>query len=396
MRRPLPGWPGWPGCAPAPCEPAPGGEPDEPDELDELDDVEPDEQPKITTAARDAQILTAMRWRSENSDKTRTEVSLIRQGAQMRPCTARISFAAALIVSALGAAPRDARAQAWVGEKGSLDVNFDYNLGISSKVIGEDKLDYPDTGTTSHQLTLGAEYTPIAKLAVGVALPFSLLKYTGPPGSFAHTGHGSYDDGKLHSTLTDLRAGARYQVLEEPIALSPHLAFSIPVADYETIGNTVAGRHLKALHVGLGIGRVIGEATYVHLLYEFSLVEKYDAGGMAELSKHSQNRSDLAFTIGHKLLDQRLDLHVDLNLRETHGGISFNQFEAGELSEAEVEYHDAILDEDIFLVGGGVGYQISNALSVSLSGRYFTFGSNTQNASVIALGIAWSPLPRPE
>lgn len=317
----------------------------------------------------------------------------------MRPCTARISFVAALTIAALGAlaaAPRDARAQAWVGEQGSLDVSFDYNLGISKKVIGEGDLKYPNAGTTSHQLTLGAEYAPIRRLAVGVALPFSLLKYTGNAVDFPHPGGGSYDDGKFHGTLTDLRAGARYQVLEEPFALSPHLAFSIPVADYETIGNTVAGRHLKALHVGLGIGRVLGEATYVHLLYEFSLVEKYDRGGMAELSQHSQNRSDLAFTIGHKLLDQRLDIHADINLRETHGGISFNDLEAGALSGPEAEFHDAILDEDIFLVGAGVGYQISNALSVSLSGRYFAFGSNTQNASVIALGIAWSPLPRAE
>jgi hypothetical protein len=53
-------------------------------------------------------------------------------------------------------------------------------------------------------------------------------------------------------------------------------------------------------------------------------------------------------------------------------------------------YHDAIFAEDIFLVGGGVGYQLSNALAASLSARLFVTG--TQNASVLALGVTWSPL----
>ena len=106
--------------------------------------------------------------------------------------------------------------------------------------------------------------------------PFGALKYTGNKTAYPHPGGGSYDDGKTHTTLTDLRGGVRYQVLEAPVALSPHLAVSIPVADYETVGNTVAGRHLKMLHVGLGIGRVFGSATYVHVLYEFSLAEKFD------------------------------------------------------------------------------------------------------------------------
>src|SRR5690606_24415878 len=128
----------------------------------------------------------------------------------------------------------------------------------------------------------------------------------------------------------------------------------------------------------------------LHLLYEFSLVEKYDR--TADTARHSQNRSDLGFTIGHKLLDHRLDLNLGANLRATHGGVNFSELEGGTLSGDEAQYHDAILDEDILLVGGGVGYQISNSLSMSLSARVFVMGTNTQNASVLALGVAWSPL----
>jgi hypothetical protein len=106
-----------------------------------------------------------------------------------------------------------------------------------------------------------------------------------------------------------------------------------------------------------------------------------------------QNRSDFAFTIGHKLLDQQLDIHLDANGRVTHDGVNFSEFAMlATTAPDDVMFHDAILAEDIFLVGGGASYQLSNALAVSLSARLFVTGKNTQNASVIALGVTWSPL----
>jgi hypothetical protein len=296
--------------------------------------------------------------------------------------------AAVFALIASGAAWNDAHAQAWVADQGALDLSLDYNLAVSDKIVGDKDLDFPNAGTTAHQFTIGAEYVPIAKLAVTVALPLSLLKYTGDKTAYPHPGGGSYDDGSTHATLTDLRAGARYQVLDEPVALSPQLAVSIPVADYEVEGNTVAGRHLKALHLGLAVGRVLGAATYVHLLYEFSLVEKDDAN--ANTKTYGQNHSDASFTVGHRLLDQRLDLHLDANGRLAHGGLNFSAFNAAPIDVQN--HHDPILREDILLVGGGVGYQISNEIGVSLSARLFLTGLNTQNASVIAAGVTWSPL----
>jgi hypothetical protein len=309
----------------------------------------------------------------------------------MRPCRVTFSVAVVSVLVAFGSAWNDAHAQAWVGDKGALDLSLDYNFATSSKVVGDGSIEFPNAGTTTHQLTLGAEYIPVDRLAVNVALPFALLTYTGDKTLYPHPGGGSYDDGSAHATLTDLRIGARYQVLDEPFALTPHLAVSLPVANYETVGNTVAGRHLKALHAGLGIGRVIGEATYVHLLYEFSLVEKYDR--TADTQKVGQDRSDFAFTVGHKLLDQRLDIHLDANGRVTHGGVNFSQFTMLTTTDPDqVQFHDPLLEEDILLVGGGVGYQLSNALAASLSARLFVAGKNTQNASVIAAGVTWSPL----
>ena len=281
-----------------------------------------------------------------------------------------------------------ARAQAWVGGKGEVDASLDYNLGISDKVVGDQNVEFPDAGTTTHQITLAAEYVPIEHLAVEASLPMGFFKYTGSKTAYPHPGGGRYDDGSTHATLTDLRAAVRYQVLEDPLAISPYIGVSIPVAGYETVGNTVAGRHLKALHFGAAFGRLITDELYIHASYEFSWVEKYDR--VADTAKYGQNHSDAAITLGYKLLDDRLDVNVDANMRITHDGVNFSNF--ANLTPDEQLYHDAILRESIFLVGAGLGYQLTDAVAVSLAARFFVGGVNTQNANVYALGLAWRTL----
>lgn len=290
-----------------------------------------------------------------------------------------------LVVLALALAPARALAQAWVPEKGSLDVGLDYNLGVSTKIIG-DKMDFADAGSTTHQMTAIADYVPIEHLGVTVDVPAIAIRYSGSKTMYPHPGGGQYDDGNYHYTLTDLRAGARYQVLEDPLAIAPYLAFSVPMVDYENVGNSVAGRHLRALHVGSSFGRLIGESSYAHLTYEFSFVQRYNKSKFTEF--HNQNHTDIAVSFGHKLLDDRLDLHVDANLLITHGGVNFSEF--GTLTRDELLYHDPILKEDIALVGGGAAYQLTPAWGINASLRAFVWGQNAQNANVLALGVFWS------
>lgn len=312
------------------------------------------------------------------------------------------------VALAAGGRARVAHAQAWVGNAGGLDLSLDYNFSHSDKVVGDTpssggaQIEFPNGGSTTHQFTLGVEYNPIDKLAVNVSLPYQLLRYNGQLNLYPHLGGGAYDDGNTHGTFTDLRGGVRYQVLDGSIALAPSLGVSIPIADYETVGNTVAGRHLKALHLGAAVGYLIGESTYVHFAYEFSLVEKASHGvtknpvDAANLEKHGQNHHDATLTVGHKLLDQRLDLHLDANGRVTDGGVSFSDIVprsgTSPLSADEQLFHDLILNEDMLLVGGGAGYQLTDTVSLSLSARLFVKGINTQNASVVAFGVTWSPL----
>ncbi|MEQ1737585.1 MAG: hypothetical protein ABL886_14420 [Rhodoglobus sp.] len=278
----------------------------------------------------------------------------------------------------------EARAQAWVDDPGALAFSLDYNYASSDKVIQDDGREFPKAGNTFHQVVIGGEWVPISRLAVSASVPLVGIKYTGLP-SYVHPGGGSYDDGSTHWTLTDLRVGAHYQVLEAPFALSPSLAVSVPLMDYETVGNAIAGRHLKALRAGLAAGRQFG-SFYTTAVYEFSLVEKYDRA--PDTAKIGQNTSDGSLVLGYVLLQGRLNLNVAGNMHLTHGGVNFSKFNM--LTPDQQRFHDPILRESIYLLGGGAAYQITPALNANLSARIFAGGSNTQNASVLALGVSWS------
>src|SRR5215831_20801254 len=105
----------------------------------------------------------------------------------------------------IGAAATDAKAQAWVGYQGSLELGLDYNLGLSDRVIEQGSAYFPNGGTTTNEVTGHIEYVPVPRLAIDASLPFAALQYTGSKTLYPHPGGGSYDDGKTHTTFTDFR-----------------------------------------------------------------------------------------------------------------------------------------------------------------------------------------------
>ena len=310
----------------------------------------------------------------------------------MRPSRAVFYVAFALAAISLASSWHAAHAQAWVGEKGALDLGLDYNLSVSNEVmVDDDGATLPDAGGMIHQFTLTGEYVPIKHLAVDLALPLQLIKYTGlDTGAYVHPGGGTYDDGNLHATLTDMRIGTHYQLLEDPIALSPIVAVSFPLEHYETVGNMVAGRHLTGLHLGLAAGRQLTDQLYVHLMYEFGLYSKYDRN--ADTAKYGQDTSDAVFLLGYKFLDNRLDINIGANLHITHDGIDFSKY-----SELSGRTCSCITTRRP--PGGHASRRRGCWLSghqririVALAVRVFTWGANTQNATVYGLALTWNVL----
>jgi hypothetical protein len=300
-----------------------------------------------------------------------------------------------LIVGLLAIAAGSASAQgAWVDEKGSLSLDLGYEYVPSSQVVfapgtNTDTMIFTtERPTVNHVFSLGLSYVPIEKLEVELSLPLSMVKYTGTE---SHEPMGKWDDGKNHTTLTDLRAGVRYQLLEAPLVVSPHIAGSIPLADYEVVGFATGGRHIKMLHVGATAARTFDPVIpmlYLAAGYELSLGERSKINECTE--GVGQMRSDVGTQLGYILLDGKLDINAGFTWRVQHQGVSFKNF--ANVPPACREAHDAVLKEEFMFAGVGAGYAITEKLSIQLTTRFFLRGYNTRNQQLYGLDLTWQIL----
>jgi hypothetical protein len=307
----------------------------------------------------------------------------------------RLGCAIVMTIALMTLSERLAHAQgAWTPPEKSLTADFSYQYVPSTAVVVDPDLSNDHRPSQNHIFILGATYVPIEKLAVDVSLPFGLFKHkddvvNGVP--IKHIPEGEWDDGKFHASLTDLRVGARYQLLEEPlVAFSPHIGVSIPLMDYEVIGFATGGRHLKTLHVGASLGRSLDPYVpnlYFTGTYEFSISERYDAN--EKTSDYKQRRSDISAEIGYLFLDGKLGINVAMNWRIAHGGLSFHDFEKPVVDPRLLNFHDPILAEEFLFLGGGVSYAVTERLTVAAVTRQFIRGYNTRDQALYGLTFSF-------
>jgi hypothetical protein len=285
-----------------------------------------------------------------------------------------------------------AHGQAWVGPKGGLSTSFDYSWNFSDKFIEEfsHRADEPDGETTrSHIFVLGAEYTPIDKLAVEARIPLVAPRYTGRQVVFPS--HGRYDDGSRHWVLQDFSLSARYQLLADPIAFAPRIGVSIPMTDYESTGWAAAGRGLKSVQLGASVGKFLTSGVpglFVQGSYGYSFTERYKTA-WEETADFNQNRSQANFVLGYFVL-HNLNVHVGADLELSHGGFEVSRW--NDYTHGEQLYHDPLLKEDYLLLGAGASYSLRHDLQLNAMFRMWTWGNNTRNASLIGVGLGWHVL----
>jgi hypothetical protein len=319
----------------------------------------------------------------------------LEEGLRMSRASLTRAAAGLAVVVILCTGARAAEAQAWVDPVGSLSTSLDYIFSPSEAIVITPDDEADGEPITAHTVSLGLEYIPIENLALQASLPMVATKYGGD--GMPAAPHGEYDDGDMHTALTDLRLGARYQLLREIVAFAPHIGGSIPLTDYENVGFANAGRGLKQLHLGASLGRTLDPVLpnlFVHATYEFSLVERFDDTSTeeeADMTKEvGQNRSDLAFLLGYFFLDGDLRINLGYNWRIHHGGLDFT--ELGPIGSTLERYHDPLLNEEFMLLGGDVGYDLTERVSINASTRFFLRGYNTRDANLFGLGLTFAIL----
>lgn len=283
-------------------------------------------------------------------------------------------------------------AQAYLGDPNSLAVGFGYTYAPAGKIIttshGDDPgLDYvPDVKTFAHTFDLGVRYnTPVNGLRVEAGVPLVGVKL-GDDVPWRHfPAPGPYDDGSLHWTVTDVRGGLRYQVkpIEEQIGLTFSVLGSMPTHDYPTDGFTFPDQHLRALYLGVGVGRSIDPISpnlIVEAEYQYVLREKVDVTEATE--QFGRNYSSASLSFGYAIGDFGIAASGDFRL--AHGGVTFAELiDYGPDVQAA---HDRLLKEDIGLVGGDIAYAVTDSFAISAGARFFVWGNNTRNQNLFALG----------
>jgi len=295
----------------------------------------------------------------------------------------RICHRLLLVGVALCALPAGrAFGQAWVGERNDAWASLDYSYTFSSDLIEQDGVRVKDEPVDTHMMMLRVGYNPIERLGLELSAAYLALRYDGEGMLFPE--HGEYDDGDYHGTLQDLTFRARYQLLEELFAFSPHIGATLPLVDYEVYGWANAGRNLKALLVGASAGRFFFRRLFVHAGYELAIPEKFDEG--PEFEDYSQLKSDLSFATGYFVLDQ-LELHVAADFHWQHGGVDY--FDLTDRDDPLFLNHDPVLNEDFVQAGGGVAWNATDKIKVGLDARFFVNGNNTLDRRTFTFGMAY-------
>jgi Putative MetA-pathway of phenol degradation len=270
-----------------------------------------------------------------------------------------VRWLGACIAALLGA---NASAQAWLPAKGSVNVGFVFNDTFNKQhyTSNGDTVDAGHTRVYVDSLTMS--YAPTSRVLLAGTLPFVRARYIGRnphPGSVV-------DDGRYHSTITDLRLQLHYQLLEEPFAFAPYVGIVIPLHDYPTLGHATPGRGLNEQLVGFYAAKSLDQwlpRTYVQMRYTYAFVEK--RAGV------SHDRSNADFEIGF-FPDPRWSVRALASWQHTHGGIDVPI----PVTSPLFPFHDQLVRERYVQIGAGVAWSVTDRLSTYLLYKQSVSGAN--------------------
>ena len=286
--------------------------------------------------------------------------------------------------------PANALAQgAWVPRKG------EGVFSITSRWLEADKHLVDSSGTSPLEEWIGIDYDSNSvdwgsletmavvldadvgvtdRLAVTGGLAFIAPRYTG------NLPDGPGDDGDFHGSIQDARIGARFVAVNEgPWAVTPFAAFVFPTTDYAVRGHTAPGLGLKELQVGATVGRLIdiGDSPRLWLqgAYYYAFMENVS-------EEVKLNRSNLILDLGY-VFNKRLSANLQATWQKVHGGIEWSNVSNPTLLR---DHYQAAATHD-WRWGGGVSFQVSEAVEVYGSINTFLWGVNTQNAMTFSFGV---------
>lgn len=276
--------------------------------------------------------------------------------------------------------------QAWVAPSGETTVALTFQRTEFQGHFYFDGSRIPHGGSHSRSIALGIEHSLTDKLAISASVPYVASENGIDPQPVL--GRSGIDDGNYHSTWQDFRFGARYNVLDGPLVVTPLVALRIPTHSYPTIGEAAVGPDLRELQLGVDAGRLFaGQMFYVDGQYAYAVVQKFKGLSM--------NRSNVDVDLGYFALPT-LTLRTIVSWQNTYGGLTADQIfsPAGpplrnpNLPDALWFGHDRLLRDDYWRAGIGATYTVTPSIGASFTLVKLLRGSNSHYGYLYAFGVS--------
>src|SRR5262245_28775977 len=206
------------------------------------------------------------------------------------------------LVLLIGAATSGYCQSAWTSEKGTGWLAISYQNALDGKHSfgqGENHFYFygekiSDNGTMRFQsVFLDFGYSITDKLAVSVSLPYVQGKYNAPdsfpslPTGFQLRTFGPHqvdnlppanprysvpiDDEKYRGGFQDLGFRIRYNLITEPLAITPFVQYNVPSNGYPYYSHAVIGSRLAEFQVGSYLGKFLSPSLYLAGGYGFGV-----------------------------------------------------------------------------------------------------------------------------
>jgi hypothetical protein len=299
----------------------------------------------------------------------------------------RAAVVGALVVCAIGAAPRVGHAQAWPAPAGAGSLTLMTQAIDNAGHLLSDGTLLPDGKSRNVSALIELDYAITDRLAVSVGLPYVFAKYIGPgepPFVFRAVDQCRCWNGDWQ----DLAASVRYTITDGAVALTPSVSLGVPSHDYEWQGEAVAGFGLRELRLALD-GGVRLDAISSRL----ALMGRYQYAVVEEVLDVSHNRSNVSATVS-VTISERLSVRGGASWQRTHGGLRFGSLPGSSLpvpgeftTEALFDQHDRLLRDNNTRLGGGVSYSLPR-VDLFVSYMQFVAGTDTHSGQAITLGVS--------
>ncbi len=296
---------------------------------------------------------------------------------------------------------RVASAQAFLPPAGEGDVATTYQAAFTRGQLNNGGARISPDSTDAHSLTWDAEFGLSDRLAVNFSLPFITAKFAGGPSPHLVGIHGqpsNLDNGTYHGSFQDFQFGARFNVVRSrTFALTPFAEVSIPSHHYESLGQAVVGRDLRALIVGAAVGGFV-DAILTGLYVQTELSHAVVQQVLGIRASPSRVNSEVGYYVTPRFAVRFLE-----NFQITDDGIdfvgpyppTFAIHSGGSITRDYRLNHDRLLRSNFLNLGAGVSFAVNDSLDFFASTARMAWGENVQRHRDVTVGTNWHFRLRP-